>query len=279
MIPKHVAMPIENGPDAGKYEHRIWVYVRNTLLHLGADVVFDPMLKRPCWSAFEIRVDGQVAVIDYSDFLLVHPASAGYRHWLRIQYVVGFLPFPNLGSFPQYSFLDWDEYYRLAAADPTPGERIMHVQYIRSADGPATGDKVARRNLARRLLLEHFGDAIDIETTRTLQEYFEKGMNSLASVHIPGNWRHCLDRGQQQLMGLGVCTISPEIWTVCLDQRPQPWQHYVPLRDDYSDLPERIRWCLGNRDECQAIGRRAKRFFQAHSTPEAIWTFVKRRLG
>ena len=66
---------------------------------------------------------------------------------------------------------------------------------------------------------------------------------------------------------------------VIQDVRPQPWLHYVPIRDDFSDLAKKVEWCDGNRDKCRQIGQQAKAFFEAHSMPEAIWRYVKRRMS
>jgi len=79
-------------------------------------------------------------------------------------------------------------------------------------------------------------------------------------------------------MGLGVCTVSPDLWTWYCTERPQPWLHYVPVRDDFSDLVEKIERCDQNPHECRQMGGRAKAFFQTHSTPEAIWHHVKQRM-
>ena len=38
------------------------------------------------------------------------------------------------------------------------------------------------------------------------------------------------------------------------------WEHYVPLRPDLSDLPERVRWLQAHDAEAEAIGRRAAAF-------------------
>lgn len=126
--------------------------------------------------------------------------------------------------------------------------------------------------------MDAFGDRVDT-LVEPQAKFFEKAFGCLVSVHIPGSWPHLLDRGQHQLMAFGVCTVSPDLWTCCPGKRPQPWLHYVPIRGDFSDLVEKVEWCDRNRDECREIGQRAKAFFASHSTPEAIWQHIQRRLS
>ena len=78
---------------------------------------------------------------------------------------------------------------------------------------------------------------------------------------------------------VSVCTVFPDIWTCSLDMRPQPCVHYVPIRDDFSNLVEKVKWCDRNRDECSQIGHQAKAFFASYSTPEAIWRHIQQRLS
>jgi hypothetical protein len=37
----------------------------------------------------------------------------------------------------------------------------------------------------------------------------------------------------------------------------QPYVHYVPLKDDFSDLNEILEWCRNNDDTCKQISENA----------------------
>jgi len=52
------------------------------------------------------------------------------------------------------------------------------------------------------------------------------------------------------------------------------WEHYVPLRPDLSDLPERVRWLQAHDAEAEAIGRRAAAFARAALSPASIDSYV-----
>jgi len=38
------------------------------------------------------------------------------------------------------------------------------------------------------------------------------------------------------------------------------WEHYVPVENDFSDLNDKIEWCIHNEDKCIQITENAKRF-------------------
>jgi hypothetical protein len=254
-------------------------YVRGTLEALAPEVewVTDRSVGRVGWSAFEIVVDEHVAVIDYSDFAMVDPKFRRYDHWFRFHHNPTFVPYPKLGSFPPWSFLDWEEYERICSSHSytAAGDKII---YRHSRLGNRLPNLVERRTRAMRLLREHCPDRL--VTGHVPQEhYFGDCLRSLAVVHIPGSHPHILDRTVQQMFGLGVCVISPDLWTTCLEKRPQANVHYVPIQDDYSDLPDKVDWVTEHPDMALKIGQAAKRFFRQNCSPAAIWKYIARKCG
>ena len=49
-----------------------------------------------------------------------------------------------------------------------------------------------------------------------------------------------------------------------------PWQHYVPVKADLSDLLEKIQWAKDHDQEAQVISRRAAQFARTHLTPHPV---------
>ena len=49
----------------------------------------------------------------------------------------------------------------------------------------------------------------------------------------------------------------------------QPFVHYVPLKDDYSDLAEQLAWCRANPSECMRIIDGAHAFMRQFDDPES----------
>lgn len=255
-----------------------WDYFVNSAMHLRIPVQIDFQLHVVGPAAFEFIVDNTMCVFDFSDYLLIDTRCRHYEHWLRAHYNASLTPFPAFGSFPPVSFHDWKAYERLSEIQyKAQGDIVLHKQAF--ANEPHRYDITRRRSYARQLLTNHCG-SLSIDTQLDDQETFWlKALEGFVSVHIPGTWPHILDRGQLQLMGLGVCTISPDIWTAPLGERPEPWKHYIPINDDFADLPSRIDWCRANRESCVEIGSRAKAYFKNHCTPEAAWRYVKGRVA
>jgi len=42
-------------------------------------------------------------------------------------------------------------------------------------------------------------------------------------------------------------------WEVFFDCHFRPWEHYVPIKPDFSDIPEKIDWCETHPHECQRM--------------------------
>lgn len=53
-------------------------------------------------------------------------------------------------------------------------------------------------------------------------------------------------------------------WKQWFHHRLEPWIHYVPVANDFSDLNDKIEWCLHNESECIRITENAKRFVDEH---------------
>ncbi len=251
-----------------------------------ATVEVDPGLGLAWWSAYPIHVDGREVIIDVGDDCLLSPHAGRHPHWLKYQYISPFYMYPFLGSVPQVSFHDWAEYLRLSGEvryDPlAPGglpfaaRPILHMQARGQDRGPLGPGP--RRDLVHGLLRARFGDQV---AGRLLPqaELWRLAAGCSISVHAPGSYNNSLDRGQWQLMALGVCTASPTLYSYCGDGPPEPDEHYVRCRDDYADLGDRVAACLADPGRCAAIGAAAAQFFRERGTPEGIWGYVARRLA
>ena len=50
------------------------------------------------------------------------------------------------------------------------------------------------------------------------------------------------------------------IWKQWYYDELKEYVHYVPVENDFSDLNERIQWCIDNNDKCEEITKNAKQF-------------------
>ena len=47
-----------------------------------------------------------------------------------------------------------------------------------------------------------------------------------------------------------------------MEDKLEPFVHYVPLLDDFSDFKEKIEWANNNQDKCKEISANATKFIE-----------------
>lgn len=58
----------------------------------------------------------------------------------------------------------------------------------------------------------------------------------------------------------------------------QPFVHYIPVKDDLSDLLDKIRWCKANDSKCKKIAQNAMKFAKTYLTKEGILDYLQKLL-
>lgn len=53
----------------------------------------------------------------------------------------------------------------------------------------------------------------------------------------------------------------------------KPWVHYVPFKQDLSDLVERIQWAMKHEDEVLSIIQNAREFAKKNLLPQDIFCY------
>jgi hypothetical protein len=140
------------------------------------------------------------------------------------------------------------------------------------------GAAVERRLLVHKILADNFKD-IDISYDNDQLDFWAVHENCLAAVCVPGATNNMIDRGHMELIGLGVCTISPKLYTVF----PQNIQleegiHYIRCKDDYSDLVDIIQSLQKNLEIPKTIGRNARNFYDETYSPKKYWEWILENL-
>jgi len=60
---------------------------------------------------------------------------------------------------------------------------------------------------------------------------------------------------------LGACVLRVDSdWKQWFCERLRPWEHYVPIAKDLSNVADIVQWCLDHDDECEAIAARGFNF-------------------
>ena len=58
----------------------------------------------------------------------------------------------------------------------------------------------------------------------------------------------------------------------------EPWVHYVPIKQDISDLLEKVEWAKENDREAEEIAKNAAQFVRDNVLPEHIYCYMVRLL-
>ena len=78
-------------------------------------------------------------------------------------------------------------------------------------------------------------------------------------------------------MGSVVLLIDSP-WKLWYSHLLIPYKHYIPVKEDLSDLISQIKWCRENDDKCQEIVKNAQHFFDTYLQKDGILDFMQKML-
>lgn len=67
-------------------------------------------------------------------------------------------------------------------------------------------------------------------------------------------------------------------WKIWYSDLLEPYKHYVPVKEDLSDLIEQIKWCRDNDEKCQQIAKNAKEFNNKYLQEKGILDYLQKVL-
>jgi len=73
-------------------------------------------------------------------------------------------------------------------------------------------------------------------------------------------WSNTWDATVWKLYSGSVLLKVKSLWKQWYYDELVEWEHYVPINNDFSDLNEKIDWCINNDDKCKQIIIKAKDF-------------------
>jgi hypothetical protein len=223
---------------------------------------------------FKIWVDDKELIIDYSDHLRMSVGWKNYPNYFKFHCSEKLHEgHSSIHPFTPISFYDWNQYYMLEKEIKYTcnGNSILNRQR-------PYGNAVERRVLVHDKLREVYKSEVCIDLVDQIP-FWREINNCLVNVCVPGCRNNMLDRGQNQFMAFGCCTISPKIITMLpFNKKLIPGEHYLECQNNYDNLIPLIEWCKDHRKECEAIGQNAKRLWQETSTPESILRWLEQSL-
>lgn len=239
----------------------------------------DEYIKTPGYAVawFPCRINGKLVIVDFSDFWnwsVPQPNATYLKFQCTHDTNIPCVPLgpPIVGQIGDKNKASLEEYFELIQTfQYTPGEVILSQQI-------PGGNAKERRTYVQTLLKNNFSKVETFGKMNQL-EFWNAHENCLVAVCVPGATENMVDRGQLELIGLGVPTISPTLTTRFVDDSLlQPGVHYIKCKDDYSDLVEIISTVMSDTNYLITIGNNAKEFFKQHYTPEKYWQWILKNI-
>lgn len=80
-------------------------------------------------------------------------------------------------------------------------------------------------------------------------------------------------------MNMGsVILLVKSKYSIWFMKKLRPYVHYVPIKEDLSDLLDQIRWCRSHDTECQEIVQNAKSFYSIYLSKDGILNYIQNTL-
>lgn len=166
-------------------------------------------------------------------------------------------------------FLDMETWFQ---KDPFSWKEKKPIVFWRGAPtGYGFGNNIPYRPSSREQLIRQWAlsndPSIDVGLTMTKKqrelyhsfEIYEKPhlskqdmMQYKYLLSVEGN---DVATNLKWMMGTNSLILMPKpmIQSWFLEDRLEPWVHYLPVQDDFSDLKDKLQWAESHQDECQEM--------------------------
>lgn len=75
-----------------------------------------------------------------------------------------------------------------------------------------------------------------------------------------------------------VILLVDSPWKIWYRDLLVPYEHYVPVREDMTNLIDQIKWCREHDDECQRIAQNAYQFFETYLQKKGVLDYMQKTL-
>ena len=75
-----------------------------------------------------------------------------------------------------------------------------------------------------------------------------------------------------------VILKTDSCWSQWFFDKYKPWVHYVPVKDDFSDIQEQYSWCEANQEKCLEMINNCKSLFQQVYRYNNVMTYIRESL-
>jgi len=73
-----------------------------------------------------------------------------------------------------------------------------------------------------------------------------------------------------------VLLIVESDWKIWYSDLLKPYEHYIPIKKDLSNIIEQIKWCKSNDDKCKKIAENARKFYDTYLNKKGIFDYMQK---
>lgn len=95
-------------------------------------------------------------------------------------------------------------------------------------------------------------------------------------IHCSGNVA-AFRLGSELSMGSVILLVNSE-WKLWFSHMIKPYEHYVPIKEDLSDLIHQIKWCKKNDAKCKLISQNARKFYDTYLQKNGVLDYLQKML-
>ena len=93
-------------------------------------------------------------------------------------------------------------------------------------------------------------------------------------IHIDGHVSAY--RLSYELSMNSVILIVKSEWKLWYSDLLKPYIHYIPIKEDLSDLIDIIKWCRKNDEKCKEIANNALKFYEKYLKKDGIFDYLQK---
>jgi len=151
----------------------------------------------------------------------------------------------------------------------------MSVEYPEYLDAGITNWNVRpRKNKNSEYIQTIIPKDLDIELVSRLSP--EEQSKYKYVVHIQG---HVSAFRLSTELNMGSVILYVENpWKIWYSDMLKPYIHYVPVKEDLSDLLDRIKWCRKHQKECKEISKNAREFYNTYLQKDGVLDYMQKSI-
>lgn len=144
---------------------------------------------------------------------------------------------------------------------------------------PPADHRLHPRRLLQQLVVQQ-ALAVDVYLGQSVSRATQMSRRYILDVD---GFARTWDAWAWKMMSGSVVLSAASPWVSFFTEQFSPWQHYVPVSNDFSDLAEQLAWCRDHDAECQAIAGRAREqamtVYRRDAVSERLLQSMRRRLA